>query len=444
MKPFETFYIEWFEFDKSTLIARFFYSFDHTTRFTEEIYFSDSEFEIQAPLNNHTIDTFLFHISIALGISYYKLYPTPEIIVETGFLDSDARVFWNRFYTLWLGEFFYRKNIDPRGLANFVSRGEHHYQKQTISVRDRAIVPVGGWKDSIVTIEKILASWIDMDLFTFGKENRIYSDTAEISEQQRLLVRRKLSETLFILNREGYYNGHVPITGVISFVLTFVAYLYSYKYIVFSNEQSSNFGNLEFYGMEINHQYSKSIDFENEFRTYIARYVSDNIIYFSMMRPYYEVNIIQQFSKHRAYFQSFTSCNTNFTLLSTESKTDRWCRKCPKCAFVFACLHPCISHDEITQIFGDDMYTDASLIPLFRELAWVSGHKPFECVGTNEEILWSMHKSIETFSDNPLPIVLQDIQKQTIHLMPKESWEVLETKLFHEYEHHIPLIFRHQ
>jgi hypothetical protein len=40
------------------------------------------------------------------------------------------------------------------------------------------------------------------------------------------------------------------------------------------------------------------------------------------------------------------------------------------------------------------MYEDTTLIPLFRELAGVDGHKPFECVGTNEEILWSMHESI--------------------------------------------------
>ncbi len=81
-----------------------------------------------------------------------------------------------------------------------------------------------------------------------------------------------------------------------------VAYMYDYRYIVFSNEQSSNFGNLEFHGMNVNHQYSKSLEFENDFREYIERYMTSDIEYFSMMRPYYEVNIITQFATLKQYF----------------------------------------------------------------------------------------------------------------------------------------------
>lgn len=124
------------------------------------------------------------------------------------------------------------------------------------------------------------------------------------------------------------------------------------------------------------------------------------------MRPYYEVAIIAQFVKYKKYHSVFTSCNNNFKLLEKTSKKDRWCCKCPKCAFVFACLHPYLTQDEMIAIFGRDMYTDETLIPLFRELAGVSGHKPFECVGTNEEILWSMRRSISLLDTNTLPIIL--------------------------------------
>jgi hypothetical protein len=394
LESFDTFYIERFEFDRTSLIARFYYSFDHRVEFVEEIDFRADGFSVRDDADDAVIETFLWHISIALGISYYKLSPTTHIVVMSGALDTDMEIFWNKFYTHGLGEFFYRNDIDPRGLALFSSDSAVTYQSHSITTSERAIVPVGGGKDSIVTIERIRASRVPMDLFTFGKDNPIYADTARLSEQDRLIVKRTLSPTLFEMNHAGYYNGHVPITGVISFVLTLVAYLYDYRYIVFSNEQSSNFGNLEFHGMSVNHQYSKSLEFEDDFRQYTKRYMTSDIEYFSMMRPYYEINIITQFAIYQQYFGVFTSCNTNFTITRTHEKEGRWCRKCPKCAFVWACLHPHITHEEIVSIFHGDMYEDTSLIPLFRELAGVDGHKPFECVGTNEEILWSMHESI--------------------------------------------------
>jgi UDP-N-acetyl-alpha-D-muramoyl-L-alanyl-L-glutamate epimerase len=394
LESFDTFYIERFEFDRISLIARFYYSFDHRVEFVEEIDFRADGFSVRDDADDAIIETFLWHISIALGISYYKLSPTTHIVVMSGALDTDMEIFWNKFYTLGLGEFFYRNDIDPRGLALFSSDSAVTYQSHHISMSEKAIVPVGGGKDSIVTIERIRASRVPMDLFTFGKDNPIYADTARLSGQDRLIVKRTLSPNLFEMNHAGYYNGHVPITGVISFVLTLVAYLYDYRYIVFSNEQSSNFGNLEFHGMSVNHQYSKSLEFEDDFRQYTKRYMTSDIEYFSMMRPYYEINIITQFAIYQQYFGVFTSCNTNFTITRTHEKEGRWCRKCPKCAFVWVCLHPHITHEEIVSIFRGDMYEDTTLIPLFRELAGVDGHKPFECVGTNEEILWSMHESI--------------------------------------------------
>lgn len=36
------------------------------------------------------------------------------------------------------------------------------------------------------------------------------------------------------------------------------------------------------------------------------------------------------------------------------------------------------------------MFTDENLIPLFQELMGLSGIKPFECVGTNEEMILAL------------------------------------------------------
>ena len=113
MKAFNDFYIENFSFDIVTGKAKFEYSFDKEVHFCEEVFFYDEHFEQSQELSKDMISSFLFPISIALGISYYKLFPTKNIIVESGFLDMEAKNFWQKFYTLGLGEFFFRNNISP-------------------------------------------------------------------------------------------------------------------------------------------------------------------------------------------------------------------------------------------------------------------------------------------------------------------------------------------
>jgi hypothetical protein len=114
------------------------------------------------------------------------------------------------------------------------------------------------------------------------------------------------------MNTEGYYNGHVPISGIIAFVLTTAAYLYNYNYIVMSNEKSADEGNTVMDGMEINHQWSKSYIFEQAFADYLRNHISHDVKYFSLLRGMYEIKIAEIFSHYTEYFDVFSSCNTNF------------------------------------------------------------------------------------------------------------------------------------
>lgn len=168
--------------------------------------------------------------------------------------------------------------------------------------------------------------------------------------------------------KPGYSNGHVPITGIIAFVLQVVSYLYDYRYNILSNEKSANIGNLEYAGYEINHQYSKSEAFEKDFTEYTSAYMSD-IEYSSILRPYYEIEIARRFAQMKPYFPVFSSCNNNFKIHEGRKITnDRWCLECPKCAFVFSMLRPFITDEEMITIFGRDLYDDDSLLLLFQEL----------------------------------------------------------------------------
>ncbi|GHV21589.1 hypothetical protein FACS1894176_06580 [Bacteroidia bacterium] len=212
--------------------------------------------------------------------------------------------------------------------------------------------------------------------------------SSKVSEP-RIIQTRQLDPKLFVMNNSGErYNGHVPITGILSFISLLTAYLYGFNEIVLSNEQSANVGNMLLDGIEINHQRSKSEEFELAFQAYIKGEISEEIRYYSILRPRSELRIVQEFSNYPQCFHSFSSCNRNFHISGSQLSGDQLrCGKCPKCAFVYTMLRAFLSAEVVNGIFNKDLFADEALLPLFRELLGIEGCKPFECVGTNEEMI---------------------------------------------------------
>lgn len=434
-KEYNNFYFEKFEFDEKTLVADFYYSFDKELEFKETINFSCENFTIRNDLNIEIIKNILFHIHLALWISYYKFYLTKDLIVESWKLDENQINFWKKFYINWLWEFFFRNNIDISELLNFKnSPNSKKYEKIDFEVNDKYLVPVGWWKDSIVSIELLKKFWKKIDLVTFAvNDNILYENTAQISWLKRLFIKRKLSENIMEVVNSWAYNWHVPITWIIAFVLELASYIYDYKFIVLSNEFSANFWNTFWQGIEVNHQWSKSLDFEKTFGDYVSRYISNDVKYFSLLRPFYELKIAELFTKYwKKYFEKFSSCNVNFKVFKKESieikNQSFWCLECPKCAFVYTILRPFLSKEETLKIFSRELFEDEKLEQLFRELAWISWIKPFECVWTNEEVVLAMKMSLKNWQWE-LPYILKIFSNEIDSNMTEKDYKKLEEKI---------------
>ena len=191
-------------------------------------------------------------------------------------------------------------------------------------------------------------------------------------------------------------NGHVPITGILSFIMACGAILYEYDSVVMSNEGSASEGNMEFGGIDINHQYSKSLEFELDFESYIKTHVMTDFKYFSLLRPLSETGIACLFSTQAKYFDDFKSCNLNFRI-DEGVRQYGWCCTCPKCHFVFLALSPFIEKERLIEIFGGNILADIAQEDGYRELLGLKGHKPFECVGEIEEC----QNIIKTLSISP-------------------------------------------
>ena len=167
---------------------------------------------------------------------------------------------------------------------------------------------------------------------------------------------------------------------------TDVAFLSGQRMIALSNETSANETTVR--GSFVNHQYSKSYEFEQDFQNYIGQITTSDIHYFSFLRPLAEIEIAALFAQCRDYHRVFLSCNRG-------SKKGIWCCDCPKCLFVYIILSPFLPEEELVGIFGEKLLDKPSLEKDFRELVGIDENKPFECVGTRSEVGCALKAFVE-------------------------------------------------
>ncbi len=358
--------------------------------FKEKILLSTKIEERSASSLRPILDTLL----LALGVSYWKTYCPKHIVIKPFGLQKQQADFWNEVYTKGLGEFYYKNGIDFRGLVQFpYTENAANTVPMRGSRTDRSLVLLGGGKDSIVTAQLLKEHGKQFALFALNPVP-LQDRTAGILGARYITVTRTIDPQLFALNGvQGIYNGHVPISSIYACMGLLVAALYDYRYVIASNEASANYGNVEYLGQVVNHQWSKSIEFERFFQSYVERHVTPDIKYFSLLRPIHEVEIVKLFTKYSQFFPIFSSCNRNFRL-SGDPQRSLWCGKCPKCAFVFLSLAAFLPKAQVMRIFGMNVLADGSLLEVYRELLGVKGFKPFECVGTPEESIWAFSQVI--------------------------------------------------
>lgn len=324
-------------------------------------------------------------LHLAAGTSYWKTCLPEAIDVGDEPLSDDDVVFWNEVYTKGLAEFFYRNGIDPEGRVRFRNGWK---PVRTVAPRPgpfhRSLVLWGGGKDSVVAHEALAASGERHELLTVGREDwRWIAASANVASVPHHLLVRRLDPTLFELNAAGALNGHVPVSAALAFASQFVALLCGYSAVVAGNESSASEGNTRWHGVDVNHQWSKSLEFERLFREWQRRNIEDGPTYLSLLRPLTELAIVRAFSGHPAYFASVTSCNRNFSQSGPAAR--RWCLSCPKCVFTALMARPWLDDAAYRSLFGGDPLADPANGTLVEELLGLTGVKPFECVGTPEE-----------------------------------------------------------
>ncbi|MDR0821319.1 MAG: UDP-N-acetylmuramoyl-L-alanine--D-glutamate ligase [Oscillospiraceae bacterium] len=320
----------------------------------------------------------VFDLGMVELVSYWKACCPKDVVISCGILDDSAALFWKKLYRNGLGEFFFRNNITPSDdFIRFHSNGQT-FEKACLDKKLCGnLIPVGGGKDSIVTME-LLKETREHDLAYLVNLRGKAKQTAELAgfaDNNIITAKRTISPELLKMNQDGALNGHTPFSAVVAFSANICAALYGKKYVVLSNESSADEGNTD----GVNHQYSKSTEFEQDFREYIASYYDNAPRYFSLLRPLSEWQITKLFVKHERYFTAFLSCNLG-------SKADKWCCDCPKCLYIYIMLAAFLDDKKLENIFGENLLQKPTMERTLRGLLTPNEVKPFECVGTYEEI----------------------------------------------------------
>lgn len=389
---YKEFIFESYNFNSSSGDLDLHYSFDGQLRFNERFTFPISDKSYDSNVLEHA----LFYLFIMAGVSYYKAHQVEGIKINTNSLSIVEAEFFNNTFSNGLGEYYFINDLDPNVDIGF--RAGNPVKLEQPNIEQGLLVGIGGGKDSLVTIEALKNTALDISSWSLNHREQLEPLVNKIGIKH-YFVDRHIDPLLLSENEKGALNGHVPISAILACVGLVLCILNGKTDSVVSNEQTANEPNLEYKGKLINHQYSKSQIFEREFGEIIRTSFGPSYKYYSFLRPLTEVRIAEIFSKNYLdkYIKQFSSCNRAFILSSSKMT---WCGECPKCAFIFLALTPFTDRLKLESIFsGENLLLKSSLYNTYKEMLGISGHKPLDCVGEIKESRTAMHLALDKYPE---------------------------------------------
>lgn len=424
MSKYRTFVFEGYNFDAQSKVLELHYSMDDDLHFTEKYRFDFDYADYDPGVLDRAIQALFF----LAGVSYYKTYIPPEIVIKKGELDNEMAAFFSKTYQRGLGEFWYVNHLDPHTPVTFPATAEHLEPVISDKAGQGLLVAIGGGKDSLVSIE-ILRNQKSVTTWSLNHRPQL-TPLVERIALPHAWVERQWDGKIHDLNQKDALNGHIPISGIFACTGVIVAILSGKQDVVMSNEQSANEPTLHYQGVDINHQYSKSQEFEKDFQAYLQHILGDRVRYYSFLRPLSEVRIGELFASigFDKYKDVFSSCNRAFVHTSDHMS---WCGECSKCAFVYMALAPFVPEEKLNALWdGKNLLLDPALETTYRKLLGIEGDKPLDCVGDVKESRAAMRLAQEKYpelKDKYQFDIPEDYDFRAIasHEMPPEMYEIL-------------------
>ncbi|MCL2038592.1 Mur ligase family protein [Candidatus Saccharibacteria bacterium] len=368
----------------------------------------------------------IFLAYILSGISYYKAFPGQRVRMMEGVELTPMQVeLFNAAYQEGLGQFAYENKLTRADLAHFDERpapseqvfsfdgysfdgtvaifkysyGDLKYEERVefakSDLKPEIISMQSGGKDSLLLATMLeekranFAAW-------FVRSGEHHPKVLDKLGNLLLATRRVDREGLARAAQKGGKNGHIPITYILQSLALVQAILVGAKTVVVAigdegTEPHSMIGDLP-----VNHQWSKTREAEELYGKYLAEELAGYKVY-SPLRNTSELKIAELFVKKcwKKFGRGFSSCNEANYRQGEDNSELKWCANCAKCANAFLLFAPWMPSEELLPVFGgQDLFAKESLWQTFKGLLGIDGvEKPFECVGSVEELRTAYHLS---------------------------------------------------
>lgn len=421
-----------------------FYSADHF-KFSTKIFYHDLSFlKLKAQYSERIIEEIAANIVLFEGMKLCSLFPKYyDISVIAHWLVEPVIKLFSQIYNGVFSQHLYENKVTDYSGPQIIYPGTDFGQSNPTRMIESdfsVLTAFGGGKDSVLSMKMLQESGIPFASMQYshsiyGKADFQHHLIAKVLAEGSPIFRHKISIyddlidhpflDLYFPNNSGITAPETPVSVFESLPIILSG---SYKYLVLAHEKSANTGNLfcEKLGQEVNHQWGKGYVAETLLNEFIQENLVSNFSYFSILQPIYDFRIFKNLTRYPEILPKIHSCNIQ----------KPWCKKCPKCAYVWLGLMAAFEPGLVNTVFGSNLFDDEDLLPTFRQILGLSEYKPFECIGEIDESRLAMKKCLEKgLSGQALEIFEKEILSNS-----SIDWEKLEQKYdqVYEREHGIP------
>ncbi|MES2273975.1 MAG: hypothetical protein V4487_07265 [Chlamydiota bacterium] len=420
---------------------------DHT--FQTKIYYPDVDlFQLDERYNN-TINKIYAHIAVSETFKYCSLFPVKidfSLIsshISPATLEFFFYVFQNAYaqckYENGIGN-EYRPIFIHGELCDDVGPTLLIHESQLPSNK-KILVGNGGGKDSFLAMKLLEKSNLTYSTYQwtrpeYGRSQYQHELCSKLLRHASPLKTHNVSvyddftESPFIKLYYPHLKGAFTL-GIPECIFEALPLMLFHQYaaLCFANEKSSDTGNLYWEGIqgEVNHQWVKSLEAELCFQNFIHQFLIRDFSFFSILKPIYDYRIFSHLANYPAFIKNAHSCNVD----------KPWCKKCPKCAYVWLGYLAHFEKNLVDQIFGMNPFDDEDLIIHYKNMTGIEGHRSFECIGNIEECQLFMKKCVE----KGLQGKMLDIFKNEV-LKKDKNWDLIKDQFNQVHTaHNIPDVF---
>ncbi|MCR9129983.1 MAG: hypothetical protein NXI12_10700 [Alphaproteobacteria bacterium] len=327
--------------------------------------------------------------AIVMGTSYYKARPAGRIVCAFA-LTPAARRLAELTCGPGLGEFYVRNALTypPALEIEAEEAAPALVDRPALNDPPRAVCAFGGGKDSHVAASILAEAGASVERASVFLSDKVAARMQTMSEAPLTFIQRTIDPRLIEISRSGQaLNGHIPITAINSVLLTLHAEAQGLDWVVFANERAASEPTMEVNGHPVNHQFSKSLEFEDALRAAFSE-AGARAEYFSILRPVSELWTAHYLAARSGALDIFASCNRNFVFAGPAVLEEgrRWCGQCAKCVYTAVLLAPFLSLGRHAAVFQSRPLHDRANVEFLREIAGLTDAKPWECVGERREV----------------------------------------------------------